>query len=284
MLNFDLHVISGLPRSGSTLLSALLAQNPLFHAAISTPVLGGVTTLRDTFNSGDRTALSLVSEDDQKNIYQSLINSYYQGRLDKGHQFVFDTNRLWSGKVGLLHALSAQSKMIVCVRNMVSILNSFESLFQENAFLFPHFFAGPDQWMTVYSRVDSMINRSGIVGAPWIALREGIYDPNAAKMLLIDYDLLVSNPQEVLKCIYQFLDQPFYEKHDVENVHLVKSEEDRIKKFNETLNAPKLHTINQQVKPIAKPMLLPPDLQKTLGDLNFWTDLSGSAAKSLTRS
>lgn len=32
------HLISGLPRSGSTLLAALLRQNPRFHAAMSSPV------------------------------------------------------------------------------------------------------------------------------------------------------------------------------------------------------------------------------------------------------
>ncbi len=33
-----LHFISGLPRSGSTLLSAIFNQNPEFHAAMSSPV------------------------------------------------------------------------------------------------------------------------------------------------------------------------------------------------------------------------------------------------------
>ena len=32
------HFISGLPRSGSTLLAAILRQNPRIHAAMSTPV------------------------------------------------------------------------------------------------------------------------------------------------------------------------------------------------------------------------------------------------------
>ncbi|MBD9680249.1 sulfotransferase, partial [Pseudomonas sp. PDM18] len=36
MQNF--HFISGLPRSGSTLLSAILLQNPRFHAGMSSPV------------------------------------------------------------------------------------------------------------------------------------------------------------------------------------------------------------------------------------------------------
>jgi len=34
------HFISGLPRSGSTLLAALLRQNPRFHAAMTIPVRG----------------------------------------------------------------------------------------------------------------------------------------------------------------------------------------------------------------------------------------------------
>ncbi|MEG3936419.1 MULTISPECIES: sulfotransferase [unclassified Microcoleus] len=36
------HFISGLPRSGSTLLAALLRQNPRFHGAMTSP-LGGAS-------------------------------------------------------------------------------------------------------------------------------------------------------------------------------------------------------------------------------------------------
>jgi hypothetical protein len=34
----NIHFISGLPRSGSTLLSAILKQNPRFHAGMTGPV------------------------------------------------------------------------------------------------------------------------------------------------------------------------------------------------------------------------------------------------------
>ena len=33
------HLISGLPRSGSTLLAGLLRQNPQFHAGMTSPVV-----------------------------------------------------------------------------------------------------------------------------------------------------------------------------------------------------------------------------------------------------
>jgi len=35
-----IHFISGLPRSGSTLLAGILRQNPRFHAGMSSPVAG----------------------------------------------------------------------------------------------------------------------------------------------------------------------------------------------------------------------------------------------------
>ena len=40
-----IHFISGLPRSGSTLLAGLLRQNPRFAAAMTGPVGGLSTTL-----------------------------------------------------------------------------------------------------------------------------------------------------------------------------------------------------------------------------------------------
>ena len=37
-MNKKYYLMAGLPRSGSTLLSSILSQNPSFHATVSTPV------------------------------------------------------------------------------------------------------------------------------------------------------------------------------------------------------------------------------------------------------
>ncbi|MEG4331139.1 MULTISPECIES: sulfotransferase [unclassified Microcoleus] len=54
------HFISGLPRSGSTLLAALLRQNPRFHAAMTSPVGGLVERM-----------LCAMSEDNQFSTFIS---------------------------------------------------------------------------------------------------------------------------------------------------------------------------------------------------------------------
>ncbi len=47
-----IHFISGLPRSGSTLLGALLRQNRRFHASMSSPVGSLVNRMLEATQSG----------------------------------------------------------------------------------------------------------------------------------------------------------------------------------------------------------------------------------------
>jgi sulfotransferase len=48
-MSTKLHFISGMPRSGTTLLAGILRQNPVFHAAMSGPVASMVQALLMTF-------------------------------------------------------------------------------------------------------------------------------------------------------------------------------------------------------------------------------------------
>ena len=54
-----LHFISGLPRSGSTLLAGILRQNPAFHAAMTGPVAGLVTVLLNAMGPQNESAVFL---------------------------------------------------------------------------------------------------------------------------------------------------------------------------------------------------------------------------------
>jgi sulfotransferase len=55
------HFISGLPRAGSTLLAAILRQNPRFHAGMTSPVGALFSQLVQAFSAGSEYA-SVVSE------------------------------------------------------------------------------------------------------------------------------------------------------------------------------------------------------------------------------
>src|SRR3712207_6305218 len=57
-----LHFISGLPRSGSTLLAGILHQNPRFHAAMTGPVGNLFNALLNAMSPQNETALFLTEE------------------------------------------------------------------------------------------------------------------------------------------------------------------------------------------------------------------------------
>jgi sulfotransferase len=61
-LQNGIHFISGLPRSGSTLLSALLLQNPALHAGITSPVGALVAAMLREVSQGNDSALMAVDE------------------------------------------------------------------------------------------------------------------------------------------------------------------------------------------------------------------------------
>lgn len=275
-----LHVISGLPRSGSTLLSSLLSQNPDVYASISSPLLGSILAVRDHLNMADFSASSLIPETEQLDWYRSLLKGYYDTRRGT-RRIVFDTNRAWTANLGLLHALSPQSKVIVCIRSMAAVVDSFERLFRANPFVMPKLFGGPQEWATVYSRIDTLIQRDRQVGMPWISLKEGLYSEHSDKLLLVEYDLLAQNPLPVLEQIYKFLDIEPYAGHHLQGLSLLPSETEKVKQFDANLGAPLLHQLKSQVIYEPRASILPPDQVKMLLNLDFWNSMEGTHAKML---
>ena len=77
-----IHFISGLPRAGSTLLSALLTQNPRFHAGMSGPV-GGFFALLLGQMSGANEFSIFLNDTQKKAILKGVFENYYEAQRDK---------------------------------------------------------------------------------------------------------------------------------------------------------------------------------------------------------
>jgi len=128
----QLHFISGLPRSGSTLLAGILRQNPQFHAAMSSPVAPMMNGALEQMGAGGEFA-SFFDQDKRKRICRALFNAYYQEeQADKS--LVFDTNRVWTARLDQLVELFENLIMICCVRNPAWIMDSFEVIYRKNYF------------------------------------------------------------------------------------------------------------------------------------------------------
>jgi sulfotransferase len=66
------HFISGLPRSGSTLLAAILRQNPRFHAGMTSPVGAMYMALEGTMSRRNETAV-FIEEAQRRSVLKGLF-------------------------------------------------------------------------------------------------------------------------------------------------------------------------------------------------------------------
>ncbi|MEA5518586.1 MAG: sulfotransferase [Limnoraphis robusta] len=269
-LSSPIHFISGLPRAGSTVLAAILRQNPRFHAGMTSPVGGLVNRMLDAMSEENEFSVFL-SQDQRRDLILSIFSAYYQQQLAE-KKVVFDTNRLWCSKLPLICQLFPEAKVICCVRNVAWVMDSLERLVRRNAFEISRMFRNRAEISTVYSRTEALSQGNRLVGFAYNALKEAFYSEQAERLLLVDYEFLAISPEETLSLIYQFLgEEPF--DHDLESIEYEEPE------FDRRLRTEGLHTVRSRVEFKARRSILPPDLFERFSQLSFWKDTTHSAAK-----
>jgi sulfotransferase len=256
----NIHFISGLPRAGSTLLSALLRQNPRFHASISSPMGSLFTALQREMSQGSEYGL-FIDNEQRARILTAVFDAYYHQHQS---QVVFDTNRLWTTKLPALTALFPQAKMICCVRNVAWVLDSIESLMRRNYLETSKIF-NFEPGGTVYTRVEGLASNIGMVGFALHALREAVFGEQADRLLLVRYETLTANPLGTLAKIYEFIGEPLY-AHDRDHIQPCAEAIE----FDQRLGTPGLHSVGSSVIQIQRRSILPSDLFKRHESFSFW--------------
>ncbi|AMK78525.1 MULTISPECIES: sulfotransferase family protein [Methylomonas] len=262
------HFISGLPRSGSTLLAAILRQNPNFYAGMSSPVGALFSGLLGQVSAGSEWG-PVVTVEQRRRLLTGLFENYYADKSDT--TVVFDTNRLWCAKLPAILDLFPDAKIIACVRNVAWIMDSIERLYRGNPYENTLLFNDDVERNTVYSRVDTLAQRNRLVGFSWSALKEAFYGEQAASLLVVDYELLAQAPDKVLPLIYSFLGETPFE-HNYTQVEYDAPE------FDNNLGLSGLHRIRPKVALERRATVLPPDLFEQYANMCFWQDGRDSRA------
>ena len=260
-----LHFISGLPRSGSTLLAAILRQNPRFRAGMSSPLAQIIMQVQRAMSRGQEGSI-FISDEQRKRIFHNVINGYYG--TQKPDSVVFDTNRAWCAKLPLIASLYSEAKVICCVRNVSWIMNSIEKLIRSNPLSLSGIFSY-EPGGTVFSRVNGLASADGMVGYAMNALREAYGSEFADRLILLDYEALARKPADAIKHIYEFLGESLFE-HDFEHVDYEAED------FDSALGTPGLHSVKGRVEWRERDMVLPVELFARFRDDSFWRDQSNN--------
>lgn len=268
------HFISGLPRSGSTLLAAILRQNPRFHAGMSSPVGALFRGLLGQVSAGSEWG-PVVTTEQRRRLLRGLFDNYYTEQA--GKEVIFDTSRMWSARLPTIVDLFPEAKVIACVRNVAWIMDSIERLYRASPYENTQLFNDEAERNTVYSRVDALSQRNRLVGFSWSAIKEAFYSDQAESLLVVDYDLLAQAPDKVLPLIYQFLGETPFE-HDFKNL------EYDAPAFDNNLGLAGMHRIRPVVSMQYRTTILPPDVFNQFKVMDFWYDTASSKANVITAS
>jgi sulfotransferase len=269
-LNKTYYFMSGLPRSGSTLLSSILNQNPRFYSGPSSPVVATMITLEDSF-SNDELFLGYPKPQQAKEIISSVLSQYYS---DRQEPVIFDKNRSWTVRMEYIPGyFDIQPKVICPVRDTAEILTSFISMIRRNPYQVDGKINFIDEMLvknniplTDDNRCEFLASPVGILGQSVEGLRKALMEGNDNNIYLVEYRDLVNNPKETVEKIYEFLGEESFE-HTFDNLENVNRENDaKIYGFAD------MHKVRPEVKSTAPSPeeILSEDILEKCKDTEFW--------------
>jgi sulfotransferase len=253
-----IHMISGLPRSGSTLLCNILAQNPEMHSTPTSACHEALFVLRNAWGEWVEHKAAKSLANNLQPVLNATINAYH----NTDRPVVIDKGRGWLSLIELAEfALDRKVKIIVPVRGIPQILSSFEKLHRKTQ--------AKDQGdyfqaQTIQGRAEHLLGAEQVLGLAYNRLKDAMMRGLGDRLCLVEFDDLTHNPKETLEDIYKFLELPNFE-HDFTSVEQYTHEDDSVHGMD-------LHTIRKDVKPIKddSASVLGVDLCKQYTGTEFW--------------
>lgn len=268
------YFISGLPRSGSTLLSAILNQNPRFYSGPNSPVIPIMAQLEQTIANDEM--FNAFPKPSQANlIIGSVINNWYR---DVEKPVIFDKNRAWAAHIPYINGyLDQKPKIIFPVRNLDAILASFVEMFKRNPpvnsqgrlNIFDNILVKNGVAINDENRCLFIAGPNGILGQAYNALKAIYENGQEDHIHIVEYDDLVSNPQETMSKIYTFLEEEYFE-HKFEDIKHEFKERDE-----EFYGLSDMHEVRSTIsKRVIDPKeVLPENIYNMCQNMEFWRHL-----------
>ena len=174
------HFDCGLPRSGSTLLTAILNQNPQIHAGTLSPVFE-VMYYTDDILKGEQ-AQAFPKPDIFRKMVRDGIITYY---CNRDEPIIIDKCRAWPAHIDMLKKYVTDDPRIICtVRHPWESMNALATAFRQNQTQHIHF-----------------VQYDDLVNTPEKAL-QGIHSFLRMKPFEYDFDNIIAKDREKDKEVY----------------------------------------------------------------------------------
>ena len=213
--------VTGLPRSGSTLMCQLLGQHPeVYCEGHSSPLchlMSGIRRMvsddpffRAQMDRGFETCYGHLTY-----AMRGFLRSWYQ---DCTKKVLVDKNRGWLPFIETLLQLAPEARLVVCVREPGQIYGSIEAQHQRTVLVdFPDHMADCDR----LTRAMMLFSKDRVVGGSMQSLLGALdFSPEVlAHLYFVRFEDLVDQPVNTMSAVYSWLGlSPF--KIDPENLRV----------------------------------------------------------------
>lgn len=195
-------ILSGLPRSGSSVLCSMINQHPDIHASTTSPVIDLIEILNQNWPN---ISAALIKPDIKQypNMVKGICYGAYE-HIDKS--IIIDKNRLWPrhGKL-MTEVLGSKPKVICTVRSIPEILASYIILINKNSdkitFVDQDLI---DNNLPINNKNRCKLLWEKYINGPYNSARIGFNSPDV-DLLIVEYDDIVNNSQETMNKICDFI-------------------------------------------------------------------------------
>ena len=238
--------LSGLPRTGSTLLSAILSQNPDIHAEGNSALCQIMwdAHVSCTVNAREQLKANKRYENTPKDIVSEIPNMYYK---KSESSIIVDKCRAWTlpSNVELLKTyISKDYKVIVLERPVLEVVKSFMRVHMAN----------PITYNVKYIE-DLLVQNSEVLMKPLSGIVWAKENNQNNNFLFVSYEDLTTKTEETIKKIYAFCGWDDF-NHDFTNIIAKYPEDDYF-----AYGLKNLHEVRPKVEKRKYDVVLPKEIE-----------------------
>jgi hypothetical protein len=242
------YFLAGFPRSGNTVLSSILNQNPQVYCSPLSPISDFLWNYEQVLKISENAKRNFNSG--IMNVGKNIITNYYED-IDK--KIIIDRQKAWATSTNLSlikKYVNENPKIIFTVRPIIEILTSFISLLDEESYIdkeMKNFGWWSKEYLTKNdNRCEYLMRQGGQIDKVLFSLNEVLKLNNKNNFYIMEYDKLIENPQETMNEIYNFLEISSYE-HDFDNIIKIKEDVESDPELPKNL-----HTVRKKINKVSK--------------------------------
>ena len=235
------HFLSGLPRTGSTVIESILGQNPEIYVTPTSPLLHLLNTNQDEFWKCPEVVANPFS-DMLTNMSRGMIEGCWEHRPEP---IIIDKHRGWGKNMpATTIVFGKEIKMVATIRDIPSIMASWLTLIRNQ----PNNFIEKTVIEKGFEPTEENMMAEMWFGHVLDCVESVAMARKTAfnRMMEINYDDFVDDPKKQLNKIENFLELPSF-NYDVKNI-----ENNNLNNDYEAFGFVDMHKIRPEVKKIAK--------------------------------